>query len=269
MAEPQQLISTQARDLPQALGVLPGDLVALTGGGGKTSLMLALGRALAAAGQRAVLTTTTRIAAYELELAPAACETNDEGALAEALATHGCCLLAQPSREHKAAGVAPDVPRQLLARPDVDVVVVEADGAAQRPVKAPAAHEPALPDGTTLLVVLVGIDALAAPIDQVAHRPERVAALTGLARDERLTPGALARLVTHEDGGIKSLPAGARAALFINKVEDEPQAALAAEVAAAALGGRAIMRVVAGALQATSQAWQIYTPRAPARDLDE
>jgi hypothetical protein len=29
------------------------------------------------------------------------------------------------------------------------------------------------------------------------------------------------------------------------------------------------MRVVAGALQATSRAWQIYTPRAPARGLDE
>jgi probable selenium-dependent hydroxylase accessory protein YqeC len=269
VAQPQQLLSELARDLPQALAIQPGDLVALVGGGGKTSLMLALGRALAAAGQRAVLTTTTRIAAHELELAPATCEANDEGALAEALATHGCCLLAQPSGAHKAAGVSPDVPRRLLARPDVDVVVVEADGAAQRPVKAPAAHEPALPDGTTLLVVLVGIDALAAPIGQVAHRPERVAALAGLGRDERLTPGGLARLVTHEDGGIKSLPAGARAALFINKVEDEPQSAAAAEVAAGVLASRAITRVVAGALQDTSRALRIYTRRAPARGQDE
>jgi molybdenum cofactor cytidylyltransferase len=261
VVEPQQLVRAAVRYLPQALAIQPGELAALVGGGGKTSLMLALGRALAAAGLRAVLTTTTRIAAYELELAPAACEAGDEAGLAAALAAYGCCLLAQPSGVHKASGVAVEVPRQLLARPDVDVVVVEADGAAQRPVKAPAAHEPALPAGTTLLVVVAGIDALAAPIAEVAHRPERVAALTGLSPGERLTPAALATLASHEQGGLKHLPPEARAALFLNKVEDERQAALAAEVAALALAQNGFERVVAGALQREQQALQVYRRR--------
>jgi probable selenium-dependent hydroxylase accessory protein YqeC len=232
-----------------ALGVAPGDLVALVGGGGKTSLMVALGRSLVEAGQRVVLTTTTRIASHELALAPAACAAGDEEALAEALATARCCLVTRTVGAHKAAGVEQDVPRQWLARPDVDVVVVEADGAAQRPVKLPAAHEPALPAGTTLLVALVGIDALDGPLVEVAHRPERVAAWLGISPEERLTPALLARLAADEEGGMKGLPAGARAALFINKVEEERQTLLAGQVALSVLGGSSITRVVAGALQ--------------------
>jgi len=236
-----------------ALGVRPGDLVALVGGGGKTSLMIALGQSLVAAGQRVVLTTTTRIASHELALAPAACPAGDDEALAAALAAVGCCLVTREVGPHKAAGVEPDMPQHWLARPDVDVVVVEADGAAQRPVKLPAAHEPALPVGVTLLVALVGIDALSGPLEQVAHRPERVAAWLGISPEERLTPALLARLAAGEEGGLKGLPAGARAALFINKVEDEQQALLAGQVALAAFAGSPITRVVAGALQREGQ----------------
>lgn len=245
--------------LLQALELAPGDLVALAGGGGKTSLMLALGRALAAVGQRVVLTTTTRLDLHELELAPATCAAGDETGLAAALTTHRCCLLAQPAGAGKASGVTPDVPQQLLSRPDVDVVVVEADGAAQRPVKAPAAHEPVLPDGTSLLIVVAGIDALAAPISSVAHRPERVAALTGVAPDSRLTPQTLAHLLAHPQGGLKSLPPGARAVVFVNKVAGEQQVALAAEVAAAILAGSVVARVVAGSLQDEYRPLLLYT----------
>lgn len=256
-------MTAPASGLPQALGITSGDLVALVGGGGKTSLMFALGRALAAAGRRVVLTTTTRIALYELESAPATCAANDEPCLAAALATHHCCLLAQPAAAGKASGVAPGLPQQLLARPDVDIVVVEADGAAQRPVKAPADHEPALPEGTTLLIVVVGIDALAAPIAAVAHRPERVAALTGFAPDARLTTQSLAQLLTHPQGGLKSLPPDARAVVFVNKVEDERREALAAGVAAAVLAGGGVARVVAGALQHEHRPVLAYTRVAP------
>jgi probable selenium-dependent hydroxylase accessory protein YqeC len=251
VAQSAQFVTLGADRLPQVLTVTPGDLVALVGGGGKTSLMLALGRALAASGQRTVLTTTTRIAAYEQALAPAVCPPGDEATLAAALATHSCCLLAQPSGSHKAAGLAPHMPQQLLARPDVDVVVVEADGAAQHPVKAPAQHEPALPHGTTLLIVVAGIDALSAPIAAVAHRPDIVAALTGLAPSDHLSPQALARLLIHPQGGLKSLPPHARAVVFVNKVEAEQQADLASLIAVAVLTGSTatVTRVVAGSLQ--------------------
>ena len=55
--------ATNAGPLTRAFGLASGgELVAFTGGGGKTSLVFALARELAAAGRRVVATTTTRIA---------------------------------------------------------------------------------------------------------------------------------------------------------------------------------------------------------------
>ena len=53
----------------------------------------------------------------------------------------------------------------------------EADGAAGRFLKAPADHEPVIPAGTTVVVVVAGLKAVGGRIADVAHRPERVASL--------------------------------------------------------------------------------------------
>ncbi|MFA9421857.1 MAG: hypothetical protein ACERLB_17060, partial [Gammaproteobacteria bacterium] len=70
------------------------------------------------------------------------------------------------------SGVPAVLPAKWLARPDVDWVVVEADGSRMLPVKAPAEHEPVVPEETSLFVSVVGIDALDDSIERVAHRPE-------------------------------------------------------------------------------------------------
>ena len=119
----------------------------------------------------------------------------------------------------------------MLAHPRVTWVVVEADGSRMLPVKAPGPHEPVIPNGTTLLVPVVGIDALSKPIAEIAHRPERVCAITGLAPEDSLTPAALAHLITAPEGGLKNAASAGRAAVLINKVESAAERALAREVA--------------------------------------
>ena len=120
------------------------ELVALVGGGGKTSLMFALASELPG---RRVVTTTTRIFAAQMKHAPVVLSGHDLSRLGTALATHGYCLVIGRVDGDKALGVEPDLPAQLLARPDVDYVIVEADGSRMRPVKVPAAHEPVMPLG--------------------------------------------------------------------------------------------------------------------------
>ena len=92
------------------------------------------------------------------------------------LAQHGSCLVVGQVQGDKAHGVPPELPGQLLARPDVDFVLIEADGSRMRPIKAPAEHEPVIPPGATLVVPVMGIDALDLPLAEAAHRPESVAA---------------------------------------------------------------------------------------------
>jgi probable selenium-dependent hydroxylase accessory protein YqeC len=98
-------------------------------------------------------------------------------------------------------------------------VLVEADGSRGLPFKAPADHEPVIPSSATLVVVVVGIDALGRPIGETAHRAERVLALTGRSVDDPVTPEDIVAVVAHPDGGRKNVPYGARLALALTKVE--------------------------------------------------
>ena len=242
--------------LADALGLgRPPGLVAVVGGGGKSSLLFALAECLSG---RVLLSTTTRIFAAQMDRAPAVCTTADEGWQDELERVAGNLLIVGRVEGERAGGVPPELPAKWLARPDVDWVVVEADGSRMLPVKAPAEHEPVVPERTTLLVCVVGIDALAEPIERVAHRPERVAGITGLGLSQHLTPEALAELLTSPHGGLKGAPDGARVAVLINKVESTPQRDAAHRIADAVLREVRVERVVIGALHGDLQAgWEI------------
>ena len=261
--------------LPDALGISPSpELVAFVGGGGKTSLLFALAAALPG---RVVVTTTTRIFAAQMRLAPAVVYADDLSRLGELLDTHGRCLVVGRVDGEKARGVPPDLPARLLARPDVDIVLVEADGSRMRPVKAPAAHEPVIPLEATLVVPVVGLDALEGPIDEVAHRPELVRRITNYelrirnedrghvpssigrgSEEDQLTPAALARLLTHPEGGLKGVPEGARVVPFLNKVDSAARLDAARTVARLMLVEPRVERVVLGAVQTERPVGEVW-----------
>lgn len=240
--------------LPAALGIGDGpELVALVGGGGKTSLMFALAAQLPS---RVVMTTTTRIFAAQMKRAPVAVYEDDLSPLDGALDAHGHCLVVGRVEGEKSLGVSPDLPTRLLARHGVDFVLVEADGSRMRPVKAPADHEPVIPPGTTLLVAMAGMDALEGAVDDVAHRPELVRGMLGddggYWDGERLTAAGLAELLAHPRGGLKNASDGARIVVFLNKVDTDERLAAARETARHLLDETRVGRVVLGAIHGES-----------------
>jgi len=229
------------------------ELVSFVGGGGKTSLMFALAADLPG---RVVMTTTTRMFASQMEQAAAVVYESDLAALDEALATHQICLVAGCVEGDKVIGVDPALPGRLLTRPDVNFVLVEADGSRMLPVKAPAVHEPVIPPGTTLLVPMAGLDALEGPIDEVAHRPEQIKAITNeegyLVIDGHLTAAGLAQALAHPLGGLKNAPEGARIIPVLNKVETAERLAAGRETAGLLLREPRVSRVVLTALHDAS-----------------
>lgn len=68
-----------------------------------------------------------------------------------------------------------------------DYVLVEADGSAQRPLKAHASHEPVIPPETNQTICVVGASGFGKPISEVVHRPEIFARLAGTAVQEEVT----------------------------------------------------------------------------------
>jgi molybdenum cofactor cytidylyltransferase len=189
---------------------------------------------------RVVITTTTRIFAAQMALAPAVCTADDLSQLADYLDEYGRCLIIGQVAGEKAKGVDPSLPGRLLARPDVDFVLVEADGSRMRPVKAPADHEPVIPPDTTLLVPVAGIDAFDRPLDDAAHRPEQVRRILDqrsghgdslLTPADHLTAAGLAAVLADPNGGLKNAPGPARIISFINQVETATRLAEARLVA--------------------------------------
>ncbi len=244
---PHKTRSWSTDSLQEALGLRStGELISVVGGGGKSALLFALGRTLPG---RTILTTTTRIFAAQTSRAEhsyAYASAECDAALHEG--TDGLLVIGEIEGD-KAKGVEREVPARLLAVANVDCVVVEADGSRMLPAKAPAEHEPVLPEETTLLVAIAGIDALDGPIEKTCHRPDRVSALVGRRVSESLDAASLARLLNHAEGGLKGLPEQARAVVLINKIETPEAWASARILAVEALQEAQVERVVLGAIE--------------------
>ena len=258
--------------LHHALRLPPDELsvVTLVGAGGKTSALFRLADEAVAAGRRVVTTTTTHIFASQAEQAQARLEVRpdrsdavDWAALEAQLAQYGHCLIWSPSNgrtagaggraatasptRSKRQGLPPEVVDALAARAGdlgISLIAIEGDGSRRRPVKAPAPHEPVIPDCTTHLVAVAGLDGLGLPLDApYVHRPEQVRAL--LQEEDastRLTPGMLGRLLVEpyrreareeQDTPYVSQrpPAGARLIPLLNKADSAPRLAAARLIA--------------------------------------
>ena len=207
--------------LSEALPLQSGMIVALVGAGGKTTTMFRLAVELTARGARVITTTTTHIGTpkagqSEILLLTGEYERWREAA-AEALANHQhITVAAATTAEGKLQGIPPEWADDLRAVPGVSVVLVEADGAKGRFIKAPAAHEPVIPASADLVLLLMSAEALGQPLsDTIAHRPEQISAITGLALGETITPQALAALATSDHGLLKGCPPTAKPILVM------------------------------------------------------
>jgi molybdenum cofactor cytidylyltransferase len=232
------------------------EMAAFVGAGGKTTAMFRLAQELAARGKRIVTTTTTRIFAAQVDLAPFHIILDNPAALLsrleQALADHPHVLVVGPLEEGvgKVFGLEANLVDEIMALERVDVVLVEADGARSLPFKAPASHEPVVPSRTTLLVPVAGIDVLGKPLAQeFVHRPELVARLAGCAQGEAITPAIVSTVIGHREGGLKGLPAVARAIPLINKVEGQASLVAARTIARLLLQNSPVQAVAIGAVR--------------------
>ncbi len=210
--------------LAARLGLGARELVAFVGAGGKSTLLFALGEELAAQGRRVVLTTTTKLGTEQAARAPTSCRTDVLATVAAALDGPGPVMVVTGGDDHKVTGPPPEGVDRLFASGVADFVLVEADGARRRAFKAPAAHEPVIPATTTVVVVVMGADAVGGVIAEVAHRPERVAALAGRSTDDVLDAEACVAVLTHPRGGLAGVPAAARVVVAVTKVTPDREA---------------------------------------------
>ena len=250
--------------LAAALSLARDEVVALVGGGGKTSAMFRLAREVTEQGGTAITTTTTKIFAAQIALAPAyvaaADATRERVTAALAATRHVLVIGATDAATGKADGVSLDLFRRLREWCPDACLLNEADGSRMRPFKAPAAHEPVIPLETTLVVPIVGADVLGTTLaDEHVHRPDLVSALSGVPFGAPITPAVVARVLAHPDGGLKGVPPAARIVVVINKVDNLADRTPARETAVQLLREPAIEAVVLAALRAENPVLEVCT----------
>jgi molybdenum cofactor cytidylyltransferase len=207
--------------LREQLGVGEHELISIVGAGGKSTVLFCLGREIAGAGCRVILTTTTKMAREQVT--EPACWSVDPVAVERHLVAGSPLFVARGTVPGKVTGPTPEGVDRLFSETTTDHVVVEADGARSMSVKAPAENEPVIPATSTLVIVVAAIDAVGRPIGEVAHRPDRVAAIAEVTENDALTVPALASVLLHPEGGLKGIPESARVAVVVTRVTGDSE----------------------------------------------
>ena len=252
--------------LRQALMLKDSGVISLAGAGGKTSLMFKLAHELSKTVDSVLTTTTTKIFEPKPEQTPCVIVSDSVSGLidrAEDLIRkqpHITMASARLAGTGKLIGIPPGAVDTLWDRNLFRWVVVEADGAAGRPLKAPADHEPVIPDCTSCLVGLAGLDGIGRPLtDRWIFRAECFTELSGMTLNSSVTETAVAEVITHNKGLFKSAPARASRIVFLNQA-DTPDNYAAGQRIARLLSqnlSTGLDRVVIGRTQADSPVLEI------------
>jgi probable selenium-dependent hydroxylase accessory protein YqeC len=247
-----------AATLDDAFALASHSYIFLIGGGGKTTLMFALARHLADAGRTVISTTSTRIlypspsdaARVIVEADPAHAATRLRSELPAA--RHIALGKTLRDAERKLCGYAADELDALRQARVADYVLVEADGAAGRSVKAHADHEPVISAGADLVIAVVGSDCIGCALDDAhVHRAARFAQLLNRKMATPVTAGDVAAIFFHPLGYLKAVPSAADVIVLLSKAGVAAQRANARKLATAlhaADHDKRIARIVLGEL---------------------
>lgn len=247
----------------------------IVGAGGKTSLMYALAADLAARGRRVVTTTSTRI------LAPPPCLVPWEALVVEsdpmdavARLPRGCAgwhrtiAAALDRKAGKLVGHEPSAIDAIVDSGRADHVLVEADGARGRPIKAHRDGEPVLGSSVGVVLAVLGLSCLGRPLGEDAvHRAGHFSLCTGLPPGTPIRPIDLRSLLVAPGGWLDRIPPAFPIAVVLAQAGAVSETT-AAEVAALLLGGDRAGRLTSitsvelapGGTAAQRAATRLYSP---------
>lgn len=173
-------------------------VISVTGAGGKTSLIFAWARELAAEGRDVVITTTTHM--YR----PARMEED------------GIRIVVSDDPERPDKVTAPPAGVLESLKETADVVLIEADGSRRMPLKWPGEHEPVIPDNTDITVCVAGLSALGRSVPDVIFRADE---LPDVLKRDTVDINLMHAMISSRSGGQKGVRGEFR--VFMNQVDDD------------------------------------------------
>ena len=175
-----------------------GSFISVIGSGGKTTFLRYLADRLPGT---VILTTSTHIRPFpEIPLVDAA-DADREPLLCRlrsALADSRIVCLGKSEPSGKLADPSAALSFESLLA-EADHILVEADGAAGRPLKAHRPWEPVIPACSDLTVCLVGASGIGKPVQETCHCPDLFAELAGISPDSPVREEDIATVLNREN----------------------------------------------------------------------
>ena len=178
-----------------------GRFISVIGSGGKTSFLRHLSERLPGT---VILTTSTHMFPFSgMPLVDVGGETSPENRrrvtneIRSALARGRAVCLGKLLPSGKLGDPSAAIPFEALLS-EADTIVVEADGAAGRPLKAHRPWEPVIPACSTMTVCVVGASGLGQPVSAACHCPELFCALAGTSPDRPVRAEDVAAVLNRE-----------------------------------------------------------------------
>ncbi len=231
-------------------------IISIVGAGGKTTTMFTLAEELKALGKRVLITTTTAIYipktnTYDQLIV----EPQIDNLLNKPMASEGSITVIGSCKWHeeKLKGIQPEWVEALFRTNHYDVILVEADGAKRKSIKAPNCYEPVIPVHSTMVIGCVGIDSIGKNInEQWVHRAEIFAKVVGQKLEDVITYETINRLVLSKEGLFKTCNKDYEKVVLINKVFDNEELVESRKLGKTIIKqDKSILRVIIGSVQCT------------------
>jgi molybdenum cofactor cytidylyltransferase len=213
-----------------------GTSVAFVGAGGKTTSLFALANEYP---YSTIVTTTTHLGAWQFQAVDRhiiAVRPEDLAGLGD----HKVTVVTGPAvADDRMVSVNPEVLRTLrrVALAQGRLLLIEADGARQRPLKAPGSDEPQIPPFTEHVVVVAGLGGIGRRLNyESVYHQDIFARLSGLGPEDVVTADALGQVLADTRGGLKGIPARARRIALLNQADTQELQAEAQRIANRLLG---------------------------------
>ncbi|MFK5926887.1 MAG: selenium cofactor biosynthesis protein YqeC, partial [Desulfuromusa sp.] len=211
-----------------AFNLKKGDTVSICGAGGKTTLLYRLANEAKARGYSVLITTTTKLFMPEASQYDAI-DLSGNVLFEPSPQLPGVYFCATGKRDDlKVTGVS--IEALQLRKGLFDLILIEADGAAQKRLKGWRETEPVIPEMTTKTIGIVDIQTLNQTISEdLVYRVELFCQLVGSKPGAMLTSDHLLKMIRHKNGLFQH--AHGQLLLLINKVESQQQLAQARALA--------------------------------------
>lgn len=210
--------------LARALRIGANECVAFVGAGGKTSAMFRVAQELI---PPVYLSVSTHLASSQVALADRHVVVDEALPGTEFIEydPNGLTLFTGPSdQKDRVSGLKPGDLKKLAAAARLRSLplLIEADGSRLRPLKAPAEHEPEIPQWVDRVVVVAGLAGLNKPLNEEwVYRPDLFVRIAGAEAGQTISADHISRALLHKQGGTKNIPAGARRVVLLNQADTQ------------------------------------------------